>query len=833
MSSTVALFANCRPSGLAIQRLVSALTFAGLCFTTAVGRSPAQVATGDVKGTVFTTDPDGTRSPIPGSKVSLRGPGSLRETIADQQAGYHFSGLAPGIYQVEASAPGLSGSNAVTVTPGAVAEASIELQVALLKESVTVTASAEAPSSAESSEETTIGKTAIINAPNKSDRVDAVLPLIPGVVRGPDGLINMKGARSSQGGALINSANVTDPVTGNPAMTLPIDVVQSVKVVSDPYDPEYGRLTGAVSSVETATGNFDGFHVSVQNLLVRPRKRGGDFIGIESWTPRITLTGPVIKDKVAVTQSFEYRFVRTPVYSLPPLDRDTKFESVDSFTQVDANLTTRQSLTASFALYPQKLNYLGLNTFAPQPATPDLHQRGYMASLQHRDAIGADTLLVSQFSYKRFDVDLTANSSDPYELRLETTTGGFFDRQRRNSYRTEWQETFQFGARGLGSHQFKIGANFAHSTYDGRVDLLPVTIIGAADFPIERIGFGPASQFGVHQNELAWFAADSWKPFQRLTVDLGLRFDWDSVTASTHAAPRAGFAYLLTNDAKTILKGGAGLFYDRVPLNIASFPFLPGRIVTTLAPTGEALSSVGYANTIPSGLRNPRTVGWNVELDRELTSAWLVRGGYQQRNTARDFTLDPETIPGILALSNRGGSFYREIQVTTRYKIRRATVNASYVRSKAYGNLNYFNQFFGNDPVAVIEPDERGRLPFDAPNRFLAWAEWAAPFKLTLLPVLDVHTGFPWSRINQEREFVGPRDSERYPRFTSFDLQVTRPVKLPISHERLKSRIGFSVFNLFNQFNPRDVQSDIDSARYAALFNSVGRTFRGKFILDF
>ena len=115
----------------------------------------------------------------------------------------------------------------------------------------------------------------------------------------------------------------------------------------------------------------------------------------------------------------------------------------------------------------------------------------------------------------------------------------------------------------------------------------------------------------------------------------------------------------------------------------------------------------------------------------------------------------------------------------------------------------------------------------------MLWAQWNAQVELTLLAVLDVHTGCPWSRINQEREFMGPRDSERYPQFTSFDLQVTRPVKLPIPHERLKSRIGFSVFNLFNHFNPRDVQNDIDSARYAALFNGVGRTFRGKFILDF
>src|SRR5581483_5420884 len=411
MSSMVVRFAHCRGSRLSVLRIVSTLTLAGLCFTTMVGRSFGQVATGDVQGTIFTTDPDGTRSAIPGAKVSLRGPGLVQETVADQQAVYHFSGLAPGVYQIEAAAPGLNGSNSVTVSAGAVADTSIELQAALLKESVTVTASAEAPSPAESSDQTTIGHSAIINAPNKSDRIDSLLPLIPGVVRGPDGLINMKGARSSQGGALINSANVTDPATGNAAMTLPIDVVQSVKVVSNPYDPEYGRLTGAVSSVETTTGNFDRFHASVQNLLVRPRKRGGDFIGIESWTPRITLTGPVVKDKIAITQSFEYRFVRTPVYSLPPLDRDTKFESVDSFTQIDANLTTRQSLTASFALYPERLNYLGLNTFAPQPATTDFHQRGYMASIQHRDATGEDSLLVSQFSYKRFDVDLTPNST--------------------------------------------------------------------------------------------------------------------------------------------------------------------------------------------------------------------------------------------------------------------------------------------------------------------------------------------------------------------------------------------------------------------------------------
>jgi hypothetical protein len=793
---------------------------------------------------VISIDAGGVRTVVPGAKVVLCNQGnedSRLEAVADIAGNFLFTPVAPGSYRISASTPDmLSEELAVSVGPGDTVKLDVELKLRSVQQSITVAAvppeSVALAETADPSGQTTINRSTVVLTPNKYDRFDSLLPLVPGVVRGPDGLINMKGARSSQGGALVNSASVTDPATGNAAMSLPIDVVESVKVIPNPYDPEYGRLTGAVSSVETVTSNFNAFHISVQNLFVRLRKRDGDFIGIESATPRITLTGPLKKDQIAFTQSFEYRFIRTPVESLPQLQRDMKLEGYNSFSQLDANLTQRQSLTATLALYPQKLNYLGLNTFAPQPSTPDLHQRGYLASIQHRYVTGPDSLLVSQLSYKRFDADVTANSADPYQLLIETTEGGFFNRQNRDTYRTEWQETYQFSARDfLGSHQFKAGIDFAHSDYDGGIESLPVTIIGVSNFPIEGINFGPASRFDIHQNEIAWFFADHWSPLQRLTLDLGLRFDRDSITDSTHTAPRAGFALMLTKDQKTLLKGGTGLFYDRVPLNIASFPLLPGRTIVDFGSSGQILDSVAYANTITSGLRNPRSVGWNVELDRQVTSALILRAGFQQRETARDFLLTPKTAfgRGILSLSNGGSSFYREFQVAGVYKIRRNTLNASYVRSKAYGDLNDFNQFFGNNAVAVIQPNGRGRLPFDAPDRFLFWGQFYAPLKLTVLPVFDLHTGFPYSVVDQYRDFIGPRDSQRFRRFNSFDMQVTRPVSLPFPHKEMKARVGFSVFNLLNRFNPRDVQNDIDSDRFGALFNGVGRTFRGKFVLEF
>ena len=793
----------------------------------------AKLLPGSIAGEVFNIGADGQRAVVPGAHVWLRGPAE-RQTESDATGQYRFEQLPPGRYTAEATAPGLAGTLAVDVAAGETATAAIPLELTAVNTSVTVTAAEPvvAAVSNQSAQSTTIAQSTVEAAPNTNEKVESLLPLVPGVVRGPDGRINMKGARSTQGGWLVNSANVTDPATGAEAMNLPIDVVSSVQVISNPYDPEYGRFTGAISSVETKAGDPDKYHVSVQNLLPRLRDRDGDIVGLESLTPRFTITGPLVKNRVAITQSFEYRFVRTPVQSLPPLERDTKLESFDSFTQADVSLTEKHSETLSFSVFPEKLAYLGLNTFVPQESTSDFHQRGYQAGLQDRFVLGPQGLLTSQFNFRRYDADILPNSTEPYRMLIETTEGGFFGRQKRRSDRFQWQETFQSSQKHfLGTHTLKLGLDFSHSSYDGQLAFSPADIVGTAGFALERIRFGPPATFSVDQTEVAGFAGDQWCPAERVSIDLGLRFDRDSVTNSTHAAPRGGVTFALTRDRKTLLKAGGGLFYDRVPLNIAAFPNFPARTVMTLGPNGEVLSSTAYTNTMLGALRNPRSVAWNIELDRQVLEKLAVRIGYQDRTTHDAFVVDP--IANALTVSNGGRDTYNEFQVTGVYQVRRHTVNASYVRSRAYGDLNDFNQFFGNNPVAVIEPNARGRLSFDAPNRFLMWGEIAGPKKITLMPVLDLHTGFPYSTENQYREYVGPRNIDRFPRFASVDLQVTKEIHFPGFGKTRKAKVGFGVFNLLNHFDPRDVQNNLDSYRVGALFNSPPRTFRGKFVLGF
>lgn len=806
---------------------LSILVFLGVGFA----QGPAL---GSIRGDVFTKGTYGEPAVLPGVRIVLHGP-ITKETESDAQGAFAIDSLPQGAYQIEADALGLSGGLAVQVTAGTSSTVSLEMNLTTVSNSVNVTATEEFVDD-QSAQHNTINQSVVERAPNQNEKVDSLLPLVPGVVRGPDGRINMKGAQATQAGWLVNSANVTDPATGGQAISLPIDVVSSVQVISNPYDPEYGKFTGAVSSVETRTSNFNKFHFSIQNLVPRARDRDGSIVGIGAFTPRTTITGPLIKDRLAFTQSLEYRFVRTPVESLPPLQRDTTLESFDSFSQFDLKISNRQTATLSVAVFPQKFDYLGLNSFNPQPSTTNLHERGDQISAQHSYVAESGALLSSRFAYEEFDADTFPNSQAPYQLLVETTEGGFFNRQNRDTRRAEWQEIYHFSPKHfLGNHDLKVGFDFSHSSYDGRQQFLPVAIVGTAGSTLEQINFGSPTSFSVQQNEVTWFGGDQWTLGPRLTLDFGLRFDNDSITNSTHAAPRAGLTLALTSDRRTLLKAGAGLFYDRVPLNAPVFPNFPDRTVLSFDPAGNLTSAVPYSNAITGGLKNPRSETWNVEVDRQVLENLLVRVAYQQRNTVHDLVLNPETTfdGSLLSLAGSGRDFYREFQLTSQYKIHRQTLNASYVRSKATGDLNDFNQLFGNDPQAVIQPNSRGPLAFDAPNRFLAWGELDGPWKLTLMPVLDIHTGFPYSVVNEKRDFVGPRNDERFPTFDSFDLQVLREFGMRFHGKEHTVKVGFGAFNLFNHANPRDVQNDLDSYRFGQFLNSAVRTFRGKLVFGF
>jgi hypothetical protein len=252
--------------------------------------------------------------------------------------------------------------------------------------------------------------------------------------------------------------------------------------------------------------------------------------------------------------------------------------------------------------------------------------------------------------------------------------------------------------------------------------------------------------------------------------------------------------------------------------------------VTKFADDGGMIGApTELANMVSSRLRAPRSVNWNLGVDREWIANLFVRVGYQERRGQDDAVVDVSD--GAIVLRTDGRSRYREGQVTARYRFHgEDQLVGSYTRSSASGNLNDFNRFFGNVEDPVIRPDAIGPLPWDAPHRVLLWASVSLPRGFAIFPVLDARTGFPLSNVDADRDFVGPRNAVgRFPTFVSLDTQVTKTFLL----FGRRATIGVKIFNLTNHFNPRDYQGNLASARFGDFDNSVGRAFRGKWIVEF
>jgi len=780
-----------------------------------------------------TTDPAGR---LPGANLNLTGTAGQPPlaTVSNEQGEYKFTDLVPGTYTLQVQLAGFQQQTKVVTVQAGVNNQDIKLELETITANVTVVAADEVLNTTSTSEPTSLKQEKLQNLPLVNEQFQDAIPLVPGVVRGPDGLLNLKGARSNESGFTVNSANGNDPVTGESSVNLPLEAVQSVEVVSNPYAPEYGQFTGAVTAVQTRSGS-DKFNFNVQSFFPRMRRRDNHYVGVGAFTPRVTFTGPIIKNKLKFIQSFEYRFVRTPIENLPQLQRDTDLESFDSVSQLDWDINDKNHLTTTFSLFPQKLRYVGLNTFNHQEVTPNYKQRGFLWSVNDRHILNATSVLESSFSLKQFDADVFPSSGTaPMDFAPNMNSGNFFNQQARRSKQYEVREVYSFTPpKFFGDHFMSVGGGLNYITFDGRNTSNSVRILRADGTRSQQLDFIGRGQLNRNERQFLAYFQDKWTINRRLTIDYGVRLDRDNIASENNFAPRLSFAFLPLLDGRTIIRGGIGLFYDNIDLNVGTFTQLQDRVLSRFGPDGQEMIGSPerqHLALLDSQLRTPRSVNWNIQFDREWLPNLLVRVGYQQRQGRREFVIDPiddQNQESIIGLSNSGSSRYREFEVTTKYKFREHDeFVASYVRSSAMGDLNDFNSYFGNFQNPIIRANERSRLAFDAPNRFLFHGEFHTKYRITVAPVVDVRTGFPYSFIDEDRNFVGPRNQAgRFPTFLSIDMQILKTVSLPGPFKKYRAHLGLKAFNLTNHFNPRDFQNNLASDSFGGFTNGVGVKF--------
>jgi hypothetical protein len=634
---------------------------------------------------------------------------------------------------------------------------------------------------------------------------------------------------------MFNNADGTDPVTGEDAIELPIDAVSTVQVRGAAFAPEFGLSAGAVTTVETQRAG-ESWHVTTNDLEPRLRRRAGEFRGIESWTPRFTFGGPLVKGKLNLLESVQYEYSQTRVFGLPAFESDTKLQSFESYSRLDWTISATNHVTGSAMVSPRKTTYAGLNVFNPQGVTPNIKDHNVLASASDQVVVGDSGLLDTRVSVKQFDSTIyPSRGRGPMVLAPDVNSGSYFNDQDRTSRRVEWLTTYALTPLGP-THLVKIGAGVTYETFDGLNRSRPVDIVREDGTLSQEIAFAGQGLLDSHRTAVRGFGQDSWSVSPRLTVQFGARYDYDSLSGDVNLAPRASITAVASDDGRTVIRGGVGVFYDLIPLNVASFGQMQERTTTSFAADGVTPVglSVFMPNVVAPAIHTPRSVNWNIELDREWLKNFFVRIGYQQRDTDLEPVLNPITSASgdpVLLLATDGRSRYREGQITARYQFHGADqIVGSYTRSSAVGNLNDFNSYFGNIENPVIRPDARGPLPWDAPNRYLFWSNISLPRGFTVFPVLDVRTGFPLSVMDEDRNFVGPRnEAGRYPTFVSLDVQISKRFRV-FDHN---ATVGLKVFNITDHFNPRDFQGNLASADFGAFANSVGRTFRGKWVFEF
>jgi hypothetical protein len=822
----------------------------------------AQGVTGSIKGTVSATAGDAAARPelLPGAHLTLVNrdrPGTPFKTVTDDSGNFVFLDLPAATYTLTAESNGLpNATREIRLTTGATLVVEIVL-TASLTESVTVKGEEGLLSTGETTTSNTVRAEKLEDLPLRADNYQSALPLTPGVLRGIDGADHVKGTSAGQSSYTVNGADVTDPVTGKLAFDIPLEAAANVHVEDNPYSSEFGKASGGASNLETKTGG-DKFKFGASRVF--PTFHG--IIGgkIDSFRPRLTFSGPIIPNRLNFVQSFEYRFSRTYVPSLAAPSDNSTAEAFNSFTQLDLTVNKGNTLKFVGAIFPEKKRYVGLNTFNPQETTANTKQRGELLSVSEQAIFHDESFLSSLFAYKTFGFDVFGQGTKPLTLVPDGNTGSYFADTRRSARRFQWQEQYFARTHNYhGQHSLKLGGEVDYTSMSGHFDFRPIVIRRSDQTISERIDFVGPTAVDRPLAEFGAFVTDRWTINKTLTLDAGLRLDRNGVSQHNDLSPRFSILYHPFKDDRTIVRAGIGLFYDRGPLQSRYFEVenltadddlidtpgialdththFPGRIVTSYALDGRTIldGPREFLNVIRSPLRDARSTRWSVQVDRTLANHLTLRLGYLQRATSNEAIIIPKLRAngqGLLVLKSRGQSNYHEFQALAIYDSRRFhNWNISYVWSRAQGSLNTADNFLGDFPAFVVRANEYGKLPFDIPHRFLAYGELKAPFQLTIMPAMEIRSGFPFSVVDDRLDFVGTRNNSRFPTYLSLDTTILKGFRVPFLDKQ--ARAGVILFNLTNHFNPRDVQNNTGSAHFGQFFNSLGPSVRAKFELDF
>lgn len=370
------------------------------------------------------------------------------------------------------------------------------------------------------------------------------------------------------------------------------------------------------------------------------------------------------------------------------------------------------------------------------------------------------------------------------------------------------------------------------------------------------------THFIYHQQEMGAFIQDQWKITDRFSITPGVRYDWQNFLATRRlgVSPRVSFAWVLDPDAKVVVRGGGGIYYDRFGsgplLDLARYENARRRSVKlSLDPASEpdtgcvpisacvtvADQPAALAQLKP-GAKLPYQIQYGLSIERGfgehatgVVSAYSVRGINEFRSVDVNA---PTPESGYTARPNPAYGMIRQMQPAAFFE--GSGLDISY-----RGELNkYFSGFgrytwshfesntggIGWFPQNQFAPnDEWSNASFDRRHRLGLYAMFNRKSIFNLSTGIFANTGRPWtvltgtdaygdSLFNTRPEGVA-RNTETMPSYVDVDLRWGHDFALTPNKSDDAPRVGVSAgaFNLLNHENP----SSIDAVETSPSFGDV------------
>ena len=704
------------------------------CLLTLVGPSDAQqtVDVASISGRVVDT----TGGVIPGVTITATqlDTNVLTSAVTDQEGRFRFPYLRVGPYSIVATLSGfVDATRRLTLGIGAAYELPLTLAPAGLETTVNVSAETPVLEGARSQIAATVPETEVKALPMNGRNFLELALLVPGVSPTniastqlfpetsavPGISISVGSQRNLSNNFVVDGLSANDDAAGLSGITYGVDAIEQFQVITSGAQAELGRALGGYINVVTKSGtnrlrgtiydyvrddSFNGKNALSGTRLPMDQSQFGGSLG-----------GPLKKDRTFYFGNVEQRLLdQTGLATIADTDvavinarldavgypgprittgiYPNPADTTNVLVKMDHQVSRRDQFSVRYSRYAvTATNSRGAGGLSAPTASSDLDNLDQAFAIGNTLILTPRTVMETRAQFARGDLE--APPSDLIGPAVSIAGVASFGTSS-SSPTGRLNRLFQIVnnlSHQRGAHAFRAGVDFL---YNDDLIVYPRSVRGSYTFSslanflsgtYNNAGF--SQTFGVSEvsqtnPNLGMYLQDEWKVTPALTLNAGVRYDlqWlESIAVdANNISPRFGVAWTPFASRRTVVRGSAGVFYDRVPLRALANGLLSARNTAdvsqlqqfgvSLSPTqagapvfpniltaAVATATLPNLTTMDRELKNANSRQASVEIEHQLGERTTIAVGYEYLRGNDLLMSVNQNVPACVASGNNNG----------------------------------------------------------------------------------------------------------------------------------------------------------------------------------